>query len=77
MDVRPEISSIFADIFKFNGPLTAQTARDDVPKWDSLQHMNLVSALEENFGISLSMDEMIEIRSVQDITNILDRHGVN
>ena len=77
MNVRPEIGSIFADIFKFNGPLTAQTSRDDVPKWDSLQHMNLVMALEQNFGIALSMDEMIEIRSVQDITNILDRHGVN
>ena len=38
--------------------------------------MNLVTALEQNFGISLSMDEMIEIRSVQDISNILDRHGV-
>ena len=35
-----------------------------------------VTALEQNFGISLSMDEMIEIRSVQDIANILDRHGV-
>jgi acyl carrier protein len=76
MNVRPEIGSIFADIFKFSGPLTAQTAREDVPRWDSLQHMNLVTALEQHFDISLSMDEMIEIRSVQDISDILDRHGV-
>ena len=76
MDVRPEIAGIFADVFKFSGPVTAETSRTDVPKWDSLQHMALVTALEQNFGVSLSMDEMVEIRSVQDICAILDRHGV-
>ena len=43
---------------------------------NSLQHMALVAAIEQTFGISLSMDEMIEIRSVKDICQILDRHGV-
>ena len=74
--VRPEIEGIFADVFKFQGQVTAQTSRADVPKWDSLRHIALVTAIEQNFGLSLSMDEMVEIRSVQDICNILDRHGV-
>ena len=47
-----------------------------MPKWDLLQHVALVAAIEEQFGITLSMDEMVEIRSVKDICNILDRHGV-
>ena len=38
--------------------------------------MALVAAIEQTFGISLSMDEIIEIRSVKDICQILDRHGV-
>lgn len=76
MDVRPEIAGIFADVFKFKGAVTSQTSRSDVPKWDSLQHVALIAAIEQNFGVSLSMDEMMEIRSVQDISNILDRHGV-
>jgi acyl carrier protein len=74
--VRPEIEGIFADVFKFDGAISAQTSRADVPKWDSLRHIALVTAIEQNFGVSLSMDEMVEIRSVQDICNILDRHGV-
>jgi acyl carrier protein len=74
--VRSEIQDIFADVFKFDGAITAQTSRADVAKWDSLTHIALVAAIEQNFGISLSMDEMVEIRSVQDICNILDRHGV-
>lgn len=76
MEIRPEIKTIFADVFKFDGPLTAETSRRDVPKWDSLQHISLVTAIEQSFGVSLSMDEMVEIRSVRDICNILDRHGI-
>jgi acyl carrier protein len=76
MSVRPEIRSIFSDVFKFQGEVTSDTSRRDVPKWDSLQHIALITTLEQRFGISLSMDEMVEIRSVKDITNVLDRHGV-
>jgi acyl carrier protein len=74
--VRPEIKNLFANVFAYDGEIAMATARKDVPKWDSLQHVALVAAIEEQFGVSLSMDEMIEIRSVRDICNILDRHGV-
>jgi acyl carrier protein len=76
LSVRPEIESIFANVFNFQGPVTSETTRAEVPKWDSLRHIALVDAIEKSFGISLSLDEMVEIRSVQDICNILDRHGV-
>ena len=74
--VRPEIKSLFANVFKYDGEIDMSTSRREIQKWDSLQHVALVAALEEQFGISLSMDEMIEIRSVKDICNILNRHGV-
>ena len=76
MGVRPEIKSLFANVFKYEGEMSLATSRRDVPKWDSLQHMALVAAIEQQFGIAMSMDEMVEIRSVKDICNILDRHGV-
>ena len=74
--MRPEIKGLFANIFKYEGNITPATSRREVPKWDSLQHVALVAAIEEQFGITPSMDEMVEIRSVKDICNILDRHGV-
>jgi acyl carrier protein len=76
LQVRPELKSLFANVFKYDGDVSLATSRRDVPKWDSLQHVALVAALEQQFGITLSMDEMVEIRSVRDICNILDRHGV-
>jgi acyl carrier protein len=74
--VRPEIVEIFVDVFQFTGDLHPQTAREDVMRWDSLQHVALVAALESTYGISLSMDEMMEITSVRDIHAVLIRHNV-
>ena len=74
-DIRPEVVEIFEDIFEFEGDLSLKTSPEDVPKWDSLKHIALVTSLEQSFDISLSMDEMHEIQSVADIHTILERHG--
>jgi acyl carrier protein len=76
VSVRPDIRTLFANVFSYDGEISLATSRHEIPKWDSLQHLALVTAIEHQFGISLSMDEMIEIRSVRDICNILDRHGL-
>ena len=74
--VRPEIASIIAEVFQYTGAIGPETSQEDVPKWDSLQHIALVTAIEQSFGITLSMEEMLEIRTVGDIDTILARHGV-
>lgn len=72
----PEIATIFAEVFQHTEPLTHTTSPEDIGRWDSLQHIALVRALEATFSVRLSMDEMMEIRSVGDIETILQRHGV-
>lgn len=37
------------------------SSQDDIPKWDSLGHLNLVVALEEEFNIQLSDDQIVEL----------------
>lgn len=74
--VRPEITEIFIDVFQYDDPVTPATSPDDIDRWDSLQHIALVRALESTFGISLSMDEMVELRTAGDIEKVLTRHGV-
>jgi len=37
---------------------------DDIPGWDSVGHMNLVTELESRFGMSLDMDEIVGLDSV-------------
>ncbi len=72
----PEIASIFAEVFQHTEPLTRATSPDSVARWDSLRHIALIRELETAFSIRLSMDEMMEIRSVGDIENVLQRRGL-
>ncbi len=73
---RSEIAAIFEEVFQYSGPVTLATSPNDIERWDSLQHIALVQMIEATFAIRLSMDEMLEIRTVADIERVLDRHGV-
>jgi len=48
----------------------------DVPAWDSMGHLALVTELEAIYGVSLTPDEILGIASVGDIRTLLREHGV-
>lgn len=74
--VRQEVVDIFGDVFQHDGPITWNTSPLDIPRWDSLQHLALIRAIEATYSISLSMDEMAEIRSAGDVEAVLSRYGM-
>ena len=39
--------------------------------WDSLKHMELIAMIESNYNISLTVDEIIKMTSIKEITNVL------
>ena len=41
--------------------------RDDASTWDSMNHLRLISALEEAFGIRFTMKEVGEMESFGDV----------
>lgn len=43
--------------------INEDTSSDNVAKWNSLAHMNLVVALEEEFGVSFTDEQIIEMLS--------------
>lgn len=45
---------------------------DSIESWDSLKHMNLVVALEEEFEIEFLDDEIIEMMNFSLISNIIN-----
>lgn len=49
------------------GTITEDTKIEDVEAWDSLAHVMIIGELEEKLGISIPLDEAIEITSIQDI----------
>ena len=49
---------------------------NDVPEWDSIGHMNLISALEDEFKISIDTDDVVEFSSFKVGIKILKKYKV-
>ena len=47
---------------------------EDVELWDSMNHLRLVSAVEEEFQIKLSMQEIESIRSLAVLRALVEQH---
>lgn len=70
-----EALSWVAEMFEEpHGRIKAATARRDIPAWDSLGQLILISALDQKFGIRLTQAELSTLASVQDILDVLSRH---
>lgn len=67
-----------ADILGIDEATVDETSSPDtVGEWDSLAHVLLVSAMDEEFGAAISLDEAIRMRSVADVREVLRAHGVS
>ena len=51
--------------------VSVDTTADDVSGWDSVGHLSLGGSLEEVFGISLDVDELMEMENVREIVRIV------
>jgi acyl carrier protein len=49
---------------------------ETLPAWDSLSHLGIVMALESEFGVELSTEDAIQLRSVRTIRMYLESRGV-
>jgi len=49
---------------------------DEIKDWDSLSHIELVVALEEEFEISLAVQDVSRMYTIGDIKKILEKYDV-
>ncbi len=67
-EVLNRLQKIFRELFDDETMiLTEELKADDLEKWDSIQHISILTEVSEEFGISFSMDELQNISSVRDI----------
>ena len=50
---------------------------NEIPEWDSIGHMTLIAALEEEYKISLETDDVVDFSSFQKGIEILKKYNVN
>ncbi|WP_352404924.1 hypothetical protein [Sporanaerobacter acetigenes] len=50
----------------------------NIETWDSLNHLNIVLSLEEEFDVKFETDEILEmLKDFTTIVDILKKHGVD
>ncbi len=64
--------SVFRDVFDDPSlEIRDDLARGEWVAWDSLAHVKLILAVEEEFGVKLSFDQVAKIKSVADLKQII------
>ena len=72
------IECIFQDILDNKGlKINVSDTPEDVENWDSVNNVNIIIALESEFNIKLSMDQITNIKSVGDLLNFVCESKVN
>lgn len=62
MNAERRIKEVMAEVLEIDpGAIREEFRRGDAPSWDSLNHLRMVSALEEAFGIRFTMREVGEM----------------
>lgn len=67
------LNEVFRDIFD-DPALTVgeETTARDVDGWDSLTHITLLSAVEDEFGIVFPMRDVVEMKNVGDMVSAIE-----
>ncbi len=66
------IKSLSIDKKKFNEKIKY----NDIPEWDSIGHMTLISELEDGFNISIDTDDIIDFSSFKKGMEILKKYKI-
>jgi acyl carrier protein len=73
-DTNVKLKQLIAELFKCDeSEVSDQTGPGDIPGWDSLGHVTLMTEIQRRFGTHVPIEEAIEVESVSDLTRILDR----
>jgi len=51
--------------------VTIDTTPADIPAWDSMGHVTLATSLEQAFGMSFDVDELMEMENVKEICRVI------
>lgn len=74
-EIVAQLTTIASEIFQVeNLVLTEDMSATNVETWTSLTFMQLLTAIEENFGFKFKMMELIQIKNMGDIIRSIESH---
>ena len=72
-DIYADLNEVFRDVFDDESiTVNDETTSDDIDDWDSLEHINLIAAVEQQFGIKFNMGQIVTMKNVGEMVNIIE-----
>lgn len=69
--MKKQIFKLMAEVLQVaEDMITEDTHMDDLEEWDSLAHVMLIGELETRLGISIPLDEAVEITNVKELLEL-------
>ena len=67
-----KLDEVFQDVFDDEDiNVNDETTADDIEDWDSLEHINLVVAVEKKFNIKFNMGEVNSFKNVGEMMDVI------
>lgn len=74
-DVLGIIENVFCDVLDNQSiEVSAADSQDTIEGWDSLAHINIIAAIEDEFGFEFAVSEISATRSIQGLVEAVCRH---
>ncbi|MBP3280072.1 MAG: acyl carrier protein [Butyrivibrio sp.] len=71
-EVFEKLNEVFRDVFEDDEITVGEdTTSADIEDWDSLEHINLVNAVEQEFGIKFNMGQIVSMKNVGEMVTII------
>ena len=72
-EILEKLNEVFHDVFDNNDiVVTEQTNANDIEEWDSLIHITLISAVEDEFDVSFDMTTVVSMKNVGDMIDAIE-----
>lgn len=67
-----KLDVVFRDVFDDDSICVAEsTTSEDIEDWDSLEHINLIAAVEQEFGVKFNMGQVVTMKNVGEMADII------
>jgi len=75
-EILPRLNEVFRDVFGESSlSVNENTTSADIEDWDSLEHINLIAAVENEFGLRFKMREVSGMKNVGEMLAIIAERG--
>ena len=73
-EILGKVADIMRDIFDDDElTVTCETTAADVEDWDSLEQINILVAIEKQFGLKFSVSEVEDLKNVGETVDLIVR----